>query len=297
MSTATVDTGHAAWLEGRRSAIGSSDVAAVVGASKWDGPLTVYASKVYGYDKPVTDAMDIGTFMEPWVIGKFASLHPDLAVVAKPGVFVGEKPWHKVTPDALAGRPLTRPHLYVEAKTATRRGEDAEEGWGEPGTDEVPFDKLIQVTWGCRIVGCREWVIPVLFEGRVFAQYFGTYSPTLGDVLAERVDAYWHDHVEARIEPPADGFDSTRLMLASRHHAAKKSEGQLPFDALTWAAEYDDLREQAKDIKAEMAKRANLLRQAHVAAACQLGYVHDVHVSTLTRAVNGVVSLTVKDQK
>ena len=39
---------HAAWLEGRRQGIGSSDAPAVLGLSPWACALDVYSSKVEG---------------------------------------------------------------------------------------------------------------------------------------------------------------------------------------------------------------------------------------------------------
>lgn len=286
------------WRAARRAGIGASEVAAVLGVSKWDGPLVVYGKKVHGYESPVSDAMEIGTELEPWVVRKFASRHPELAVVPKPGLFRGEKPWHLATPDAIA-TPVDESEAsdLVEAKTACRYAEeDPDEGWGDPGTDEIPFEYLTQVTWACRIRGLVRWHVPVLFlDNRSYAEFSGDYSPELGDQLATRIDAWWLAHIVAGVEPRADRFDSTRVLLNYRHNAPAKSEAQLPEETRRWAAEYLDLRDQRGDINKEMAERANLLRQAHVAAGCEVGKVGDTKISTLSRDVKGTARLLVKD--
>jgi putative phage-type endonuclease len=288
------DVDRETWLMRRRSGLGSSDVAAALGISKWDGALIVYASKVYGSEKDVTDAMDLGTFLEPWVVAKFAKQHPELVVTPKPGTFVGEKPWHIATPDALAVD-VDGAITMVEAKTASRWGDDAEEGWGEPGTDEIPYGYYVQVFWQCRIMGASKWVVPVLFDGREYREYCGEYVPALGDQIAARADKYWLDHIVARVEPQADAFESTRVLLNQRHTARPKSEGQLPYEAAGWAAEYLDLRDQKGDIDNEMKLRANLLRQALVAADCEVGKVETKILCTLTTTKTGSKRLDVKE--
>lgn len=285
------------WRKARRRGIGSSDVASVLGVSKFGGALTVYAEKVHGYQVPVTIPMELGHVLEPWIVARFAKLHPELDVVAKPGMFQGTQPWHLATPDGLAGPAGQEPTDLVEAKTANRWSDagDPDEGWGTPGTDEVPWGYLCQVTWSCRIRRLTRWHMPVLFDQRDYREYRGEYSQELGDQLAEYIDRWWFTHVVAGVEPLADGLDSTRLMLASRHVAKRKTKGQFPYEALAWAEEYLTLRDQKKQIEADMAERANKLRQAHVAAECHVGMVGDIEVSSFARSSNGVVTLNVKD--
>lgn len=290
------DIDRQTWLDAREKGIGGSDVSGLLGVSKWDGALVVYGSKVYGYEKQLTDQMDLGQFLEPWIVGKFARRHPELVVYPKPGMFRGTRPWHLATPDAVAHNAGDmHPTDLVEAKTATRRGDDAEHGWGDPDTDEVPYGYLCQVTWTCMVRRLLRWHIPVLFDGREYREYSGEYSPALGAQLAAYVDDWWLRHIVARVEPRADGFDSTRLLLNERHIAARKSTGVLPEEAVTAAAEYLDLRDQRKEIEDEMSLRANLIRQAHVAGGFELGQRGESTLTALTTIKNGSKRLDVKD--
>lgn len=290
------DVSEDVWLAERRNGIGASDVAAVLGLSKWAGPLTVYASKVHGYEQPVTDAMEIGRTLEPWVMSKFSRQHPELHVTAKPGTFrAADAPWRMVTPDGNAATGLdVPPTVLVEAKTARTFGDDAEEGWGTPGTDEVPYPYLVQVTWSCALLGYTHWHIPVLFDGHEYTEYRGSYSPALGEQLFTRIDQWWHQYVVARVEPPADGLAATTRLLAGYHRAPARSVGQLPADALLWRETYNALSQEMKELKGQRDEVGNYLRQAHNAAGVEVGMVGTEKVSTFSRIATGSVRLDVK---
>ena len=48
MSAAIQELSEMQWLEARRKVLGASEVASVLGLSRWSTPFDVYASKVLG---------------------------------------------------------------------------------------------------------------------------------------------------------------------------------------------------------------------------------------------------------
>lgn len=69
----TRDMSHSAWLEARRAGIGGSDAAAILGASPWATPLSVWADKQgLTAEKPDTIAMRFGRDAEEIVARWFA---------------------------------------------------------------------------------------------------------------------------------------------------------------------------------------------------------------------------------
>lgn len=69
----TRDMSRSAWLEARRAGIGGSDAAAILGASPWATPLSVWADKQgLTEDKPDTIAMRFGRDAEEIVARWFA---------------------------------------------------------------------------------------------------------------------------------------------------------------------------------------------------------------------------------
>lgn len=284
------------WLTVRQAGIGGSDIAGILNLSKWSGPLMVWQSKVHGWRQPVNDAMEIGTALEPWILTKYARNHPELELVKKPGTFADPAaPWRMVTPDGLGieGGKLS-PTVLVEAKTACLRGDNPDIGWGEAGTDEVPYGYLCQVSWACLIMGCSRWELPVLFDGHEYREYRGVYAPSLGELLATRIGEWRESYVVRQVEPPADGLEATRRLLADHHRAPRKSSGQLPPEALSWRETYHALSAEIKELEGQKRTVGNLLRQAHNEAGVEVGLVGTEKVSVFSRIANGTVRLDVK---
>lgn len=78
---------RAAWLAWRNDGIGASEIAAVVGASPWDSPLSVYLRKRGDLpdDAPPTEAMRLGLALEDLVADEFT---------ARTGLYVvGRQEW------------------------------------------------------------------------------------------------------------------------------------------------------------------------------------------------------------
>lgn len=77
------------WLALRRRGIGGSDVAAILGLSKWHSPLDVYRDKIgEGADQPDSPAMEWGRRLEPVIREKYAEAtglaveKPDLMLIS-----------------------------------------------------------------------------------------------------------------------------------------------------------------------------------------------------------------------
>ena len=60
------------WLEARRKGIGSSDIPAVLGLSRFAGPFDVYCDKVTGEDGPSMSAMKLGSALEDGIANYYA---------------------------------------------------------------------------------------------------------------------------------------------------------------------------------------------------------------------------------
>lgn len=63
---------HEEWLALRKKSIGGSDAGAIMGASTWAGPVTVYADKMgLKEDRETSEAMRLGTDLESYVAERF----------------------------------------------------------------------------------------------------------------------------------------------------------------------------------------------------------------------------------
>jgi len=84
------------WHELRKSGIGGSDVAAVVGVSKWTSAYALWAQKsgLIPDDFSDSEAMEWGRLLEPVIRDKFADKHPEWNVIETDATFRSPKfPW------------------------------------------------------------------------------------------------------------------------------------------------------------------------------------------------------------
>jgi putative phage-type endonuclease len=182
------------WLAARRTGIGGSDAAAVLGLSRWRSPLDVFIDKIgEGGDTEDTPAMYWGRRLERIILDAYVE-QTGVSVDAPVGVYrmlrSSERPWQLYSPDALAADRL------VEIKTARTA-----EGWGEPGSDEVPDEYAVQVQHGMAVTGLPRCDVAVLIGGSDFRVYTVERDDQLITHLIAAEAAFWR-RVELRDPPP-----------------------------------------------------------------------------------------------
>jgi putative phage-type endonuclease len=188
------------WLAERRLGIGGSDVAPILGLSPWATPLDVYLDKI-GEAPPVEDtpAMAWGRAMEPLLRHAYAAQTG--RQVAVPTVsFV--HPQHSFIRANLDGE--TDDGRIFEAKTA-RTGE----GWGEPGSDEVPDAYGLQVQHYMLVRGYVLADIAVLIGGNDFRVYTVEADPQVQSDLIDLEREFWQ-RVQDRNPPEPRTFSEVQ---------------------------------------------------------------------------------------
>lgn len=189
----------------RSTYLGSSDVAAILGLSKWATPLDVYMAKVEPLDEPVDlDRARIlrrGHVLEPYIVQMMVEqLRRDGHEVE----LVGQ------------GRRLRHPeHEFIAAEIdcelmvdgelcngeAKSAGWRAAEEWGESGTDEIPIHYGAQVHHAQIVTGRRTTWVGALLGLDDCVMYRVDADDELQAALLARLVAFWHDHVLARVPP------------------------------------------------------------------------------------------------
>lgn len=180
------------WLAQRRTGIGGSDAAAVLGLSKWKTPLSVWLDKT-GHDTTTTESepMRWGTLLEPVVRQEYAERSGN--EVRQPDTIL-RHPQHPFMLANVDG--VTSSGRLVEIKTARTA-----EGWGVPGTDEVPEDYLIQVQHYMAVTALPVADIAVLIGGSDFRIYTVPADAELQGMMIDAEARFWSS-VEMN-QPPA----------------------------------------------------------------------------------------------
>lgn len=196
------------WLDARDDGVGASEAAAALGLSRWESRYSKWGQKLHLVPPPEpTLAMEIGTATEELNAARFE---------AETGFRtrkVRRLLRSKARPHLLASldRDVVGEDAVLEEKW-TERGD----GYGEPGTDEVPDEVLCQVVQQMAVTGRSRAYVSVLFGGRRHGIYVIDRDPVAEEALLEGIDEFW-DYVQRRIQPPVDGSDATLRALAAAY--------------------------------------------------------------------------------
>ena len=149
------------WHELRKTGLGGSEVAAVLGLSPWSDAFELYHKKKNGWTTETTERMEMGLLMEPVIADLFTARTeiPTFEV----GTWVGHDPhpWVIATLDrGIAGG------IPLELKTTTSFDE-----WGDVGSDEIPKHYMCQVQQQMYVTGAPYAYVATLFNGNEFRWY------------------------------------------------------------------------------------------------------------------------------
>lgn len=228
------------WLLARTTGIGGSDVAAILGLSKWKTPLQVYQEK-RGEIEPQADndAMRWGRYLEPVVRQAYADETGNEVRV------LDELVRHPANDFMIANLdgfvlPTSGPRRVFEAKTA-RTGE----GWGEPGSDQIPQPYLLQVQHYMEVSGFPIADVAVLIGGSDFRIYEVPADRELQQMLVEAEADFWQRVQKGEPPEPVSYAD-----VQARFGRASKAGSVLADDEVMQALrQLRELKTQAKHLE------------------------------------------------
>lgn len=250
MSTATPrNLSEQEWLDERKKVLGASEVAAVLGLSKWATPFDVYASKVLGVQRSGSQATDLGHALQP-VIGAKAAKQLGVQLT-ETEVFRTHplESWAGATVDYLA-ETSDGELMIIECK-ATR-----DYRW-----QAIPEYYQTQLAWQCFVHGVPRSRIAVLHASTQFEVYEFDFERDAGwfpDVLAA-CRQWWHEHVVAEVKPENLAADSDLLKQI------QAIPGKTVELAATWVedlATLQALKEEIKSLTDRADAISDLLRAA-----------------------------------
>lgn len=187
-------------LERRRSSIGASDVAAILGLDPYRTGLDIWLQKRgLAEVQDQTEASLMGHLLEPVVATRYAMVHPDVSLRTSETI-VGNEPYFTATPDRVAS--THKQEWLVEIKTKSRW---TAERFGEAGTDQVPPEILCQVLWQMACTGMDHCDVAVLVDGREYREYGVPYDREVAASMQEQARDWWIRHIVNGQEPALTG--------------------------------------------------------------------------------------------
>ena len=233
-------------LEMRRHGLGGSDAGAVAGLSPWKSPVEVYLEKVGEAPPPEeNEAMYWGTVLEDTIARAYAERTGQKVQRRTQTLVHPRLPWMLANLDRVIVGDKRGPGV-LEIKTAGRP-----DGWGEPGTDEIPDYYMAQVAHYLAVTGYAWARLAVLIGGRDFRVYDIPRDEELIEALIEIERRFWEGHVERRVPPdPRDIKDIRALWPVDSGRVVQATE------------EIEDAVRELKRLKGEI-KALSLLAEHH----------------------------------
>lgn len=265
--TSTRNMDRKEWLEARRSGIGGSDAAALVGMNPWATPWTVWADKMgLSADKEQTEPIRLGHDLEPYVAERFTE-RSGLKVRRLNSMLR-----NPIYPFALANidYKIVANNQGLECKTTSSWHTKEYKG----GT--FPDRYYAQCVHYLAVTGWDVWYLAVLVLGEGFHIYRMTRYPDSscpewceGSIYVDDEEIwslmdteadFWNNHVETKLPPPADGDPITTTAMKSYYGSGDRDEDLLMDGAAEKAMEnYIALKASEKALQREVEKSKQLL--------------------------------------
>ncbi len=208
------------WLDMRRSGIGGSDIAAIMGESPWRSALAVYCDKANLVPpQDPSEAMEFGTMMEPtlrkWAEQKIQGAYngssfkvlssPFMYRIEQQQLFLADVDGLVLQPNGVASAASEKEWGGLELKTVDSH---ATKDWKDGAT---PYYYQLQVNWYMGITRLPRWVVGALL-GKRFEIRVLTFNEELWNDQQQAAIGFWTTYVEPRQFPPATGQDGKLLL-------------------------------------------------------------------------------------
>ena len=199
------------WHLWRRSGLGGSDVAAVLGLSPWSSPYSLWAEKVglIPRDPSSSEAQEAGKMLEA-AIGPWFTARTGLGVYGEqnrcehPG-----QPWMRCTIDGIVAE-----HGRAVGVAEWKVTQDTPESWAE----KVPDYYACQATWNMLVTGttrCWFGVLHTAFGRLRFRTYEFTLDESDAKFVQARCEKFWTEHVVTGEPPEIDAHEATTEALTA----------------------------------------------------------------------------------
>jgi hypothetical protein len=215
---------------------------------KEPGPVGLYNRIVHGIDTPVPPGVaelgNIGRALE-WGVAHVAitQLGRDCTKLRKPPTRLrpGGRQWSRYSLDPILEDSAGPLILEVKVRAPHRL---RAEGWGEPGTDQVPIAIYTQVQaqldaiaadrefWtGTRIPEADGVAVCVLWGVERVDVYWVPRVEADGASVRAAAEQYWADHIVPRYPPLLDATSGSACYIAEHYRPSRSTRAATPTEA------------------------------------------------------------------
>lgn len=244
------------WLLQRRTGIGGSDVATILGLNKYSTPYQLWLDKtgqIEVDDSDVSEAAHFGNILEEVVASEFTERTGKKVRISNKMYSHKDHPYLTANID----RDVVGENAILECKTASVYLSDKWEG------DEIPEQYICQVQHYMNVLNRDYAYIAVLIGGQKFVWKKIERDQELIDLIQKRLVEFWEVNVLQNIAPPVDGSQATVDFIKEHYkdsEAGKEINLNEEFDE--WVIKRDELKETEKIVKTSINEIENFMKQA-----------------------------------
>ena len=228
------------FLARRKSGIGGSDVAAVMGVSPWKTPYQLWLDKLSPVtEEPENDILHFGNVLEDIVAKEYARRN-NVKVQRRNQMYrKQDAPELIVNIDryVIGGK-------ILECKTCSAY---ASSKFGVPGSSDIPDYYYLQCLHAQHVTGILECDLAALIGGNEYREFFVEYDKSLAGHVAAKCSEFWHKYVSTKIPPPATAQDNL-----AEYFIANGEKKLAPERIKNFINEYKNLKSQERELKDQM---------------------------------------------
>ena len=247
--------GNQTFLQTRKTGIGGSDIAAILGVSKFKTALDVFLSKTTDQPEEENERFYWGHALENPIIDRFVK-ETGFSVLRQPETkrLSESQPYILANADALILGKDGKPQGILEIKTSSAYNTKE---WSADDGEAIPLEYSAQVQWYMGIFDVDFAYLAVLIGGNQYRHYRIERDKELFEMMRDRAVAFWQNHVLTNTPPAPQNAEDVLKLYPQDDGGSKEADGE------TLQA-YNELCEIKAEIQALETKKAaaeNILKQ------------------------------------
>ena len=254
MAETILQVGSKEWLEERRTGIGGSDAAAVIGISRYASPMKVYLEKT-GELEPFAgnEYTEWGNILEPVIREQFQR-RTGFVVVENLELLRSEKhPFMVAHLDGIIYSDNEKSPGVLEIKNVSEWKKD------EWQNGEVPAEYLVQVQHNMEVTGYTWGYLVALIGGNHLEITRVERDAELIQQIVDAERAFWNENVLKRV-PPAYGASDEDILKALYPVAQEQKHVTLPPVLDKLLDERDTLKLRMKELESRLETIENRIK-------------------------------------
>jgi putative phage-type endonuclease len=260
-SSTTKTTTSGIDLEARKTGIGGSDIAVVLGINPYKTVYELYEEKVNGFTQDLSNNEKViwGNLLEEPIAQRYQQL-TGKALVRSEMVRHAQYPFLIANPDRL----IVSEKKGLEIKAV---GENTKHLWGESGSQIIPDYYYVQAAHYMLVLDYQEWDVAALIGGQELRIYSFERDKEMDELIISKGSEFWYNHVQKQVAPAIDyAKESVQQLIKRKNPVVSELSIELADEYIVIANQLENAKENIKHYdsvrKEAEAKLLNVIGEA-----------------------------------